>query len=53
MGASKGWGIVGLLSPQTPQNRNYKNKDFIDVMIPKVLCDLSFSRNQPLKSADE
>jgi hypothetical protein len=39
--------------PQTPQNQNLKNTDFEDIMISKVLCCLAFSRNQPLKSADD
>jgi hypothetical protein len=34
-----------------PPNQNSKNPDFIDTMISKVLRDLSFSLNQPLKSA--
>jgi hypothetical protein len=54
-------GAAGLQPPQaaappphqTPRNRNLKNKYFIDIMIPKVLRDLPFSRNQPLKSADD
>jgi len=29
-----------------------KNTDFIDTMTVKVLSDLSFARNQPLKSAE-
>jgi hypothetical protein len=42
-------------SPPTPspKNRNLKNTDFVDIMISKVLRDFSFSRNQPLKSADD
>jgi hypothetical protein len=38
---------------QTPQNRNFKNTDFVDTIVSKVLRDLPFSRNQPLKSADD
>jgi hypothetical protein len=34
-------------APQTHQNQNSKNTDFI-YMTPKVLRDLPFSRNQPL-----
>jgi hypothetical protein len=45
---------VGAAGPQTPQNRNLKKKstDFVDT-ISEVLRDLPFSRNQPLKSADD
>jgi hypothetical protein len=39
--------------PQIPQNPSLKNTDFVDSMIPNVLHDLPFSRNQPLKSADD
>jgi hypothetical protein len=38
--------------PQTLQNRNLKT-NFIDMVISKVLRDIPFSRNQPLKSADD
>jgi hypothetical protein len=51
-GAPKG-GAATWLSPQTPQNRNLKNTDFIDIMISKVLRYFAFSQNQPLKSADD
>jgi hypothetical protein len=47
-------GLLGCrLPPQTPQNRNLKNIDFVDIMIQKVLCDLPLSQNQPLKLADD
>jgi hypothetical protein len=46
------WGAAGLQPPQTPQNRN-KNTHFVDITISNVICDLPFSRNQPLKSADD
>jgi hypothetical protein len=36
-----------------PPNRNLKNTDFVDTMTLNILCDLSFSQNQPLKSADD
>jgi hypothetical protein len=36
---------------QTPQNQNLKNTDFVAIAISKVLLELPFSRNQPLKSA--
>jgi hypothetical protein len=39
--------------PQTPQNRNLKNTDFVDIMKSKVLRDFPFSQNQSLKSADD
>jgi len=48
---TKGARLPGC-SPQTPQNRNFKNKDYVDTMLSEVLRDLPFSRNQPLKSAD-
>jgi hypothetical protein len=38
--------------PQTPQNRDLKNTDFIDI-ISKDLRDLPFRRNQLPKSADD
>jgi hypothetical protein len=42
----------GLQAPQTRENRNVKNTDFVDIMISEVLRDFLFSRNQTLKSAD-
>jgi hypothetical protein len=49
-GAPKGGGgVPGCKPPQTNQNRNLKNKDFVDIMISNVLRDFPFSRNQPLK----
>jgi hypothetical protein len=42
-----------LPSPQNPQNRNLKNTDFVDIVMSKVLRDSPFSRNQPVKSADD
>jgi hypothetical protein len=45
---------AGLQTPtQTPQNRNLKHTDFVFIMISKVSLDFPFSRNQPLKSADD
>jgi hypothetical protein len=35
--------------PKHPKNQNKKKKNFVDIMISKVLFDLPFSRNQPLK----
>jgi hypothetical protein len=45
-------GLPGC-SPQTPKNWNLKNTDFVDVTVSKILPDLRFSRNQPLKLADD
>jgi hypothetical protein len=39
-------------APQNPKNRNLKDTNFVN-MISKVLRYLPFSRNQPLKSADD
>ena len=54
-GTSKGGGggCRAESSPHTPQNRNLKNTDFVDIVISHVLRDFPFSRNQPLKSADD
>jgi hypothetical protein len=38
---------------QTPQNQNFKNVVFVYLTISKGLCDFLFSRNLPLKSADD
>jgi hypothetical protein len=51
--APKGVRAAGLQPPQTPKNWNLKNTDFSDIMIPNALRDFPFSRNQPLKSADD
>jgi hypothetical protein len=53
-GGEGGEGGVGcsLAAAPNPQNQNLKNTDFVDMMISKVLRDLPFSWNQPLKSAD-
>jgi hypothetical protein len=52
-GAPKGGGgglpVCSHPPHQAPQNRNLKNTDFVNIMISKVLRDLLFSRNQPLK----
>jgi hypothetical protein len=54
-GAPKaGMGAAWLQPPsQTLHNRNLKNTDLVDIMISKVLRDLPFSLNEPLKSANE
>jgi hypothetical protein len=36
-----------------PQNRFFKNTDFVDIIMSNVLRDVPFSRNQPLKSVDD
>jgi hypothetical protein len=43
-------GAAGLYSPHITL---LKTTDFVDTMITNVLRDLPFSRNQPLKSADD
>jgi hypothetical protein len=43
-------GAAGLQPSKTPQNRNLQNTKFVDITTEKVLRDLPFSRNQPLKS---
>jgi hypothetical protein len=40
-------------TPKRPKRKFKKNIDFVDIMISKVLRDFPFSRNQPLKSADD
>jgi hypothetical protein len=40
-------------APQTTENWNLRNTDFVDLVISEVLRDFPFSRNQPLKSADD
>ena len=37
---------------QTPSNIEIKKKN-VEIIIPKVLGDLTFSRNQPLKSKED
>jgi hypothetical protein len=46
-------GLPGCSAPQTPEDQNLKNTDFVDFMISKILRDFPISRNQPLKSADD
>jgi hypothetical protein len=46
------WAALPNPSPRPPSNLNLKNTDFVD-MISKVLHDLPFSQNQPLKLADD
>jgi hypothetical protein len=54
VGAHPSWGGCRAAAPsQNPQNRNLKNTNFVDITISKVSRDFPFSRNQPLKSADD
>jgi hypothetical protein len=50
-GAPK-WESAGLNPPQ-PKKAKFKNIHFVDTTISKILRDLRFSLNQPLKSADD
>jgi hypothetical protein len=56
-GALKAGRTAGLQPPKPvpppPKAEIKKNTDFVYIMISKVLRDLPFSRNQPLKSADD
>jgi hypothetical protein len=52
-GRTQGGRLQGCRHPLNPQNRNLKITDFLDIMVSKVLLDFPFSRNQPLKSADD
>jgi hypothetical protein len=49
----EGGGCRAAAPPKRPQNRNLKKKDLVDIILTKVLRDFPFSRNQPLKSADD
>jgi hypothetical protein len=52
--AHPGWGGgAAELKPPNPKKLKFKKHAFVAIMISKVLRDLPFSRNQPLKSADE
>jgi hypothetical protein len=48
---SKGGGCSETATP--PPYKLKKKADFADTMVSNVSSDLPFSRNQPLKSADE
>jgi hypothetical protein len=50
-GASKGGGGCGAAGPQTPPKPKLKRKCIN--MILRILLDLTFGRNQSLKSADD
>jgi len=45
--------VGGCLAPAPLQNRNLKNTDHADIVVLKMLCGLPFSRNEPLKAADD
>jgi hypothetical protein len=51
----RGWGVMGYrpANPPPPKNLNIKTICFVGIRISKVLRDLLFGRNQPLKSADD
>jgi hypothetical protein len=42
---------AGLQPP--PHTEIKKGTHFVDIVISKVLCDLPFSRKEPLRSADD
>jgi hypothetical protein len=44
-------GLLGCSSPNPPR-LTFKNSNFVDIVMSKVLRGLPFSRNQPLKEAD-
>ena len=49
-----GEGGLGAVRLHPPLSQAvFKNTDFVDTMISKVLRDLRFSLNHPLKSADD
>jgi hypothetical protein len=43
-----GGGAVARQPPQTFKTKIYKNTDFVDITVSKVLRDFPFSQNQPL-----
>jgi hypothetical protein len=47
LGGKGGWGCRAA-----PRKAEFKNTDFVDTMISKVLRDLRFSLNHPLKSPE-
>jgi predicted RNA-binding protein YlxR (DUF448 family) len=51
-GAAKG-GVAGMQPPQTHKTEIKTTQVFLGIVISKVLCDFPFSRNKPLKSADD
>jgi hypothetical protein len=51
---TQGAGLPGCRPPPPPhQKRNLKNADFVDTILSKVVRDLRFNLNQPMKSADD
>jgi hypothetical protein len=52
-GRIRGGGCRAASPPNPSKNRNLKNTGSVDIMISEVLRDFSFSRNQPLKLADD
>jgi hypothetical protein len=44
---------VGGAEFQSPTKWTLKSTDFVDTVISDVLCDLCFSLNQPVVSADD
>jgi len=48
-----GGGGLGPVRLHPPPQAEFKNTDFVDTVISKVLRDLRFSLNHPLKSADD
>jgi len=46
-------GAAGLQPLLNPQNQNLKDTDFVGTMISNISRNLPFSKNQPLKLADE
>jgi hypothetical protein len=51
-GHTKAGGRGLPLCSRTPSNLSLKNTDFVNIMILKNVCDLLFTQNQPMKSAD-
>jgi hypothetical protein len=49
---SQGERAAGLKAPKPPK-REFKKAGFLDIMISNLFRDFRFSRNQPLKSADD
>jgi hypothetical protein len=46
-------GLPGCSPPPNHLKLKIKKTDFVDIILSKVLRDFHFSRNQPLKLADE
>jgi hypothetical protein len=51
-GAAKGGGLPGCSPPQ-PTKQKFKKTGFVDIVISNLFRYFPFSRNQPLKSADD